>query len=55
MVSRHRRGHLAPRVEYADLDGSLLLAEDPFTGVDLPDGEIDLGSVVAPGTGVSRP
>jgi len=46
--------HLAPRVEYADLDGSLLLAEDPFAGVGLADGEIDLGSVAASGTGVSR-
>jgi len=33
---------LAPLLDYADLDGSLLLAEDPFAGVDLTDGGIDL-------------
>jgi L-alanine-DL-glutamate epimerase-like enolase superfamily enzyme len=34
--------HLAPAVDYADLDGSLLLAEDPFDGPDLSGGEIRL-------------
>ena len=45
--------HLAPLVDYADLDGNLLISDDPFTGVRidknarllLPDG---------PGLGVSR-
>lgn len=47
--------HLAPLVDYADLDGSLLLAdgEDPFDGVVRDDGTIDLGSVDR-GLGVSR-
>ncbi|MFC6725111.1 enolase C-terminal domain-like protein, partial [Halobium palmae] len=43
--------HLAPLVDYADLDGSLLLAEDPFDGVDLADGEIRLADLDRPGTG----
>jgi len=45
--------HLAPLVRYADLDGALLLAEDPCTGLELPDGEIDLAAVDC-GTGVRR-
>ncbi len=43
--------HLAPLLDYADLDGSLLLADDPFDGVPLPGGEIALGEVERPGTG----
>jgi len=46
--------HLAPAVEYADLDGSLLLANDPYTGVDLTGGPISLSSLERPGTGASR-
>ena len=42
--------HLAPLLDYADLDGSLLLAEDPYAGVPMPDGEIDL-SADHPGAG----
>jgi L-alanine-DL-glutamate epimerase-like enolase superfamily enzyme len=47
--------HLAPLVEYADLDGSLLLAdgEDPVDGVVEADGSIDLASVER-GTGARR-
>jgi L-alanine-DL-glutamate epimerase-like enolase superfamily enzyme len=45
--------HLAPLLDYADLDGSLLLAEDAYEGVPLPGGEIDL-SAVERGTG-ARP
>ena len=45
--------HLAPLVRYADLDGALLLAEDPCTGLSLPAGEIDLAAVDR-GTGVRR-
>ncbi|MFT4946737.1 MAG: L-alanine-DL-glutamate epimerase-like enolase superfamily enzyme [Natronomonas sp.] len=45
--------HLAPLAEYADLDGSLLLADDPYDGVSMPDGRIDLSAVEA-GTGVQR-
>lgn len=43
--------HLAPLLDYADLDGSLLLAEDPYDGVAMLDGEIDLESLDRPGTG----
>jgi L-alanine-DL-glutamate epimerase-like enolase superfamily enzyme len=43
--------HLAPLLDYADLDGSLLLADDPFDGVDLAGGEIRLADLDATGTG----
>ena len=43
--------HLAPLLDYADLDGALLLDEDRYTGVPMPGGVIDL-SGVARGTGV---
>ncbi|MFD1585724.1 dipeptide epimerase [Halorientalis brevis] len=46
--------HLTPLVEYADLDGALLLADDPFDGVPMPGGRIDLTASVGPGTGVSE-
>jgi len=42
--------HLAPLVEYADLDGALLLAGDRYEGVPMPGGRIDLAAVEA-GTG----
>jgi L-alanine-DL-glutamate epimerase-like enolase superfamily enzyme len=45
--------HLAPLAEYADLDGSLLLAEDPYEGIPMPNGTIDL-SEVETGAGVTR-
>ncbi|MCL7416357.1 MAG: dipeptide epimerase [Halalkalicoccus sp.] len=44
--------HLAPLLDYADLDGSLLLAKDPYDGVAMPEGEIDLTGV-SRGTGAS--
>lgn len=43
--------HLAPLLDYADLDGSLLLADDPADGVPLSDGRIDLAGLERPGTG----
>ncbi|ADJ14668.1 dipeptide epimerase [Halalkalicoccus jeotgali] len=43
--------HLAPLLDYADLDGSLLLDEDPYDGVGMPAGGIDLAAVER-GTGV---
>lgn len=43
--------HLAPLLDYADLDGSLLLDEDDFDGVPMPAGHIDLQAVDRPGTG----
>ncbi|NIB99950.1 dipeptide epimerase [Halobacterium sp. R2-5] len=44
--------HLAPLLDYADLDGSLLLAADDFEGVPMPAGRVDLQAVDRPGTGV---
>ncbi|SEH16587.1 L-alanine-DL-glutamate epimerase [Natronorubrum sediminis] len=43
--------HLAPLLDYADLDGSLLLAADPYDGVPVDDGEIDLAGLERAGTG----
>jgi L-alanine-DL-glutamate epimerase-like enolase superfamily enzyme len=43
--------HLAPAVERVDLDGSLLLAEDPFEGVPLDGGRPALGELARAGTG----
>ncbi len=31
---------LAPLLDYANLDGAALLADDPFTGVSIPSGRI---------------
>jgi L-Ala-D/L-Glu epimerase len=44
--------HLAPLLDYADLDGALLLANDPFVGATMDGGEITLPD--APGLGVRR-
>jgi L-alanine-DL-glutamate epimerase-like enolase superfamily enzyme len=43
--------HLAPLLDYADLDGSLLLAEDPYSDPVREDGAIDLAGQERPGTG----
>jgi len=45
--------HLAPLVDYVDLDGALLLASDPYAGVPLDGDVFDLASVSA-GTGARR-
>ncbi|MGM0448619.1 MAG: dipeptide epimerase [Methanobacteriota archaeon] len=45
---------LAPLLDYADVDGSLLLADDPYEGVGLADGEIRLADQDRAGTG-ARP
>ncbi|WP_336135543.1 dipeptide epimerase [Natronomonas amylolytica] len=42
--------HLLPLLDYADLDGSLLLEADPYGGVPISQGRFDLG-VVDAGTG----
>jgi L-alanine-DL-glutamate epimerase-like enolase superfamily enzyme len=42
--------HLSPAVDYADLDGNLLLAQDPFSGVKVLQGKLVLSS--EPGLGV---
>ncbi|MFC7202180.1 dipeptide epimerase [Haloferax namakaokahaiae] len=46
--------HLAPLLDYADLDGSLLLAEDPYEGVPMPEGDIDLEALDRSGTGARQ-
>ena len=45
--------HLLPLLDYADLDGSLLLADDPYAGIPVESGQFDIGAVEA-GTG-ARP
>ncbi|WP_435070080.1 dipeptide epimerase [Haloplanus sp. C73] len=42
--------HLAPLADYADLDGALLLAEDPYDGPSYEGGDLSLPE--RPGTGV---
>jgi L-alanine-DL-glutamate epimerase-like enolase superfamily enzyme len=42
--------HLSPAADYADLDGNLLLAKDPFSGVKVRQGRLVLPS--EPGLGV---
>lgn len=42
--------HLSPLLDYADLDGHLLIAGDPFTGVTVREGRLTLPE--APGLGV---
>lgn len=41
-VSVTAAAHLSPLVDYADLDGNLLIANDPFTGVQVKDGKLIL-------------
>lgn len=43
--------HLSPMAQWADLDGNLLIADDPFRGVTLTNGRLTLPS--APGLGIS--
>jgi L-alanine-DL-glutamate epimerase-like enolase superfamily enzyme len=43
--------HLAPLLDYADLDGALLLAEDDYEGVPIEAGEVRLEDVNRSGTG----
>ncbi|RQG91652.1 dipeptide epimerase [Natrarchaeobius halalkaliphilus] len=45
--------HLAPALDYADLDGSLLLSDDPYDGVPIVDGRIDLEALERPGSGAA--
>jgi L-alanine-DL-glutamate epimerase-like enolase superfamily enzyme len=44
--------HLTPLVDYADLDGHLLIDNDPFTGVTVEHGKLVLPD--APGLGVTK-
>jgi L-alanine-DL-glutamate epimerase-like enolase superfamily enzyme len=43
---------LSPLADYADLDGNLLISNDPFTGVTVHDGKLILNDL--PGLGVSE-
>ena len=43
--------HLTPLVDWADLDGNLLLAEDPFRGETVEKGKLILND--QPGLGIS--
>lgn len=44
--------HLSPLVDYADLDGNLLIANDPYSGVRVQNGKLILPD--APGLGLSK-
>ena len=44
--------HLTPLVDYADLDGHLLIDDDPFEGVKVSHGKLVLPE--APGLGVRK-
>ncbi len=50
-VSVTAAAQLAPLVDYADLDGNLLIANDPFAGVKVKDGKLVLPS--GPGLGLT--
>ncbi len=49
-VSVTASAHLSPLVDYADLDGNLLIANDPYRGVQVRNGKLVLGD--GPGLGV---
>lgn len=51
-VSVTAAAHLSPLVDYADLDGNLLISNDPFTGVTVENGKLILPR--APGLGLRR-
>ena len=43
---------LSPKTDWADLDGNLLISNDPFTGMKVIDGKITLNSL--PGIGIEK-
>jgi len=43
--------HLSPLVDYADLDGNLLISNDRFSGVKVKDGKLILPN--GPGLGLT--
>jgi L-Ala-D/L-Glu epimerase len=48
-VSVTAAAHLSPLVDYADLDGNLLISNDPYSGVEVQHGKLILPS--GPGLG----
>lgn len=42
--------HLSPLVDYADLDGNLLISNDPYSGVTIDNGKLNLPEI--PGIGI---
>ena len=44
--------HLSPLVDYADLDGNLLIANDPYSGVKVVNGKLVLPE--RPGLGLVK-
>ena len=50
-VSVTAAAHLSPLVDYADLDGNLLIANDPFRGVKVEKGKLMLPN--RPGLGLT--
>lgn len=51
-VSITAAAHLSPLIDYADLDGNLLIANDPFTGVTVDHGRLILPD--SPGLGITE-
>ncbi|HLJ50749.1 MAG TPA: dipeptide epimerase [Bryobacteraceae bacterium] len=51
-VSVTAAAHLSPLVDYADLDGNLLISNDPFSGVTVKEGKLILPS--RPGLGLTQ-
>jgi L-Ala-D/L-Glu epimerase len=51
-VSITAAAHLSPLADYADLDGNLLIRDDPYTGVKVVNGKLILPA--KPGLGVER-
>jgi L-alanine-DL-glutamate epimerase-like enolase superfamily enzyme len=51
-VSVTAAAHLSPLVDYADLDGNLLIANDPFSGVQVKNGKLLLPD--GPGLGLKK-
>jgi len=51
-ISVTAAAHLSPLVDYADLDGNLLIANDPYSGVKVQDGKLVLPT--GPGLGLTQ-
>jgi L-alanine-DL-glutamate epimerase-like enolase superfamily enzyme len=51
-VSITAAAHLSPLVDYADLDGNLLIANDPYAGVRVEKGKLVLPD--KPGLGLTK-